>query len=88
MPSLEDIYATREVEMKEAFDMFDKDGSGKISFKEFKYSLMEMGRNLTDVEFDALMNKYDSNHDGFINFEGNLFSLILMRQYIIISQYL
>ena len=36
--------------------------------------LQSLGDKMTDQELDEMMETADSDHDGFINYEGNLFT--------------
>eukprot|EP00090_Calanus_glacialis_P042810 TRINITY_DN7588_c0_g1_i2.p1 TRINITY_DN7588_c0_g1~~TRINITY_DN7588_c0_g1_i2.p1 ORF type:complete len:148 (-),score=60.31 TRINITY_DN7588_c0_g1_i2:118-561(-) len=56
-------------EFKEAFDEFDKDGSGTISTKELLGVMRSMGQNPTEDELLALVMEVDINGDGTIDFQ-------------------
>jgi len=56
-------------EFKEAFDEFDKDGSGTISTKELLGVMRSMGQNPTEDELLALVMEVDINGDGTIDFD-------------------
>merc|ERR1711935_1140929 len=51
-----------EKELKDAFAVFDTDGSGSIDRKELKRLMKKLGQALTEAEVDA-------NGDGEISFE-------------------
>lgn len=57
--------------LKTAFDMFDKDGSGKISVDELKQILQ--GEDMTNMVEPATLEQYlkevDSNGDGELDFQ-------------------
>jgi len=55
-------------EFKEAFDEFDKDGSGTISTKELLGVMRSMGQNPTEDELLALVMEVDINGDGTLDF--------------------
>jgi len=55
-------------EFKEAFDEFDKDGSGSISTKELLGVMRSMGQNPTEDEVLELVMEVDLNGDGTIDF--------------------
>merc|ERR1712079_212035 len=55
-------------EFKEAFDEFDKDGSGSISTKELLGVMRSMGQNPTEDELLELVMEIDLNGDGTIDF--------------------
>jgi len=56
-------------EFKEAFDEFDKDGSGSISTKELLGVMRSMGQNPTEDEVLELVMEVDLNGDGTIDFQ-------------------
>eukprot|EP00092_Neocalanus_flemingeri_P042476 GFUD01046432.1.p1 GENE.GFUD01046432.1~~GFUD01046432.1.p1 ORF type:complete len:152 (-),score=65.22 GFUD01046432.1:19-474(-) len=56
-------------EFKEAFNEFDKDGSGTISTKELLGVMRSMGQNPTEDELLALVMEVDVNGDGTIDFQ-------------------
>jgi len=55
-------------EFKEAFQEFDKDGSGAISAKELLGVMRAMGQNPTEDEVLSLMMEADLDHNGTIEF--------------------
>merc|ERR1712079_594090 len=55
-------------EFKEAFDEFDKDGSGSISTKELLGVMRSMGQNPTEDEVLELVMEVALNGDGTIDF--------------------
>lgn len=58
-----------EKELKDAFAVFDSDGSGSIDRKELKRLMKKLGQALTEAELDAMMDEVDTNGDGEISFE-------------------
>ena len=52
--------------IKKAFELFDTDGDGFIDRKELKMAMG--GINLSDTEWDKLINQYDTNGDGKVIF--------------------
>merc|ERR1712241_1635784 len=54
-------------ELREAFDEFDKDGSGSISTKELLGVMRSMGQNPTEDEVLELVMEVDLNGDGTID---------------------
>ena len=44
-------------QVQQAFRMFDEDSSGTVSAAEFRLALAALGFDMTDAEFDKLMNK-------------------------------
>ncbi|KAL2193243.1 hypothetical protein P885DRAFT_72413 [Corynascus similis CBS 632.67] len=57
-----------EQELLEAFQVFDKDGSGTISSEELRNVLKSLGENLTDEELDEMIKLADRNGDGTIDY--------------------
>ena len=58
-----------EKELRDAFAVFESDGSGSIDRKELKRLMKKLGQALTDGELDAMMDEVDTNGDGEISFE-------------------
>lgn len=56
-------------EYREAFKLFDKDGSGSISHQEFLKCLKNLGQNVTKEEAVALVKELDEDNSGEISFE-------------------
>jgi len=61
-----------EEELKNAFKVFDKDGSGTISAIELRAVLQHLGENLTDDDLDEMLKMADKNGDGNIDCKGDL----------------
>merc|ERR1719431_1407094 len=51
-------------EMKDAFNLFDEDGSGTICSKEMPTLLRAMGWNPTEAEVNTIMAEVDVDHNG------------------------
>jgi calmodulin len=56
-------------EYKEAFDMFDKDGSGMISVEEIYRVMKNMGNEMTRDEIKEMISDLDEDGSGEIDFE-------------------
>lgn len=56
-------------ELKDAFAVFDTDGSGLISRSELKGLLNNLGQLVSDEELDAMMGEVDKDGNGEIDFE-------------------
>ena len=61
--------------MKDAFRIFDKDGSGFISMLELRYLMTTLGEKLSDDEFDEIMRELNIEQDGKIFYEGSYLDL-------------
>ncbi|KAL8163458.1 UNVERIFIED_CONTAM: hypothetical protein K2H54_022548 [Gekko kuhli] len=67
----------REVHLKKAFQLLDKDGSGFIEWNEIKYILSTVPSNmpvvpLSDEEAEAIIQAADTDGDGRIDFQENM----------------
>jgi calmodulin len=58
-----------DAEIRKSFDLFDKDGDGKITTDEVKAMLIALGDDLTDDEVAEIVKDADENSDGFVSFE-------------------
>jgi len=58
-----------EEEIREAFKVFDKDGTGFISAAELRHVMTNLGEKLTDEEVDEMIREADVDGDGQINYE-------------------
>ncbi|ESP00111.1 hypothetical protein LOTGIDRAFT_203644 [Lottia gigantea] len=56
-------------ELTEAFHLFDKDGNGKICTTELSKVLRVLGLNPTEKSIQEMMEKFDSNESGYIEYE-------------------
>merc|ERR1711985_172191 len=59
-------------EIKEAFDLFDTDGSGSIDVNELKVAMKALGMDAKSEEIRKLINDIDSDGDGTIDFGENM----------------
>lgn len=55
-------------ELRDAFAVFDADGSGSISRTELKKLMKNLGQTLSDAELDAMMDEVDTDGNGEIDF--------------------
>jgi len=58
-----------EDELKEAFDVFDKDGNGKITAAELAETMKALGENLSHEDIEFMMSEVDQNNDKEIDFD-------------------
>jgi len=54
---------------KEHFNLFDKDGNGKISVSELGLALRSIGYTPTEKELTQIIDDFDANGSGTIEFE-------------------
>ncbi|KAE8692117.1 putative calcium-binding protein CML28 [Hibiscus syriacus] len=66
-------------EIVRMFQMFDKNGDGKITKKELSDSLSTLGIFIDDKELNQMVDKIDVNGDGFVDIEefGALYQTIM-----------
>ena len=60
----------KEEEIREAFRVFDRDGSGMISAAELRHVMTNIGEKLSDQEVDEMIREIDVDRDGQVNYEG------------------
>lgn len=65
----EDMEERRVRDLREAFELFDKDGSGSISTEELASVMRALGQNPTPEEIQDMVNGIDDNSDGEIDFQ-------------------
>ncbi|XP_067682362.1 calmodulin-like [Haliotis asinina] len=53
-------------QLKEAFDIIDREGSGNVSATELRHLLTSMGDKMTDDEFNVLLQELDIDRTGNI----------------------
>lgn len=58
-----------EEELRQAFNVFDRDQSGSISTEELKNVMSSLGEKLSDKEVDAMIREADTDGDGEISFQ-------------------
>lgn len=58
-----------EQELRQAFSVFDRDGSGTISAAELKQVLTSLGEDLTPEQIEEMIQQADTNRDGTIDCE-------------------
>lgn len=56
-------------ELRDAFDMYDKDQNGVISSSELHMVLKSLGENCSMEDCSRMISSVDSDGDGFVNFE-------------------
>ena len=56
-------------EIQKVFALFDEDATGKITFRDLKKAVTELGENISDEEIMEMIEEADRVGDGTINFE-------------------
>ena len=59
-------------DIREAFRIFDKDGTGTISAAELRRVMTSMGGCMTEEEVYEMIAEADVDGDGEINYEGTI----------------
>ena len=67
---------SQEKQIKQAFQYFDKDGSGTITREELRTCLQSEDQTLSDEEINKLIGEVDQNQDGMIDYEEFLEMMI------------
>ena len=62
--------------IKEAFYIFDSDGSGSITCEEFRDVMTSQGAKLSEVECNEIIAEADADGDGEINLEGGYYTFM------------
>ncbi|KAK2713437.1 hypothetical protein QYM36_009342, partial [Artemia franciscana] len=66
--SVNDIDSEKEI--KEAFDVFDKDGNGHINVEELRYVSVNLGETFSDEDIAEMLKQADFDGDGVVNYKG------------------
>lgn len=69
MMSKKPKFVDPEQEIREIFNVFDRDGSGTINSSELRHVMKAIGENLTDAEIDDLIKEADVDGNGTIDCE-------------------
>ena len=56
-------------DIREAFNLFDKDADGTIEKEELKKVLNDLGRSISDEELQDMIEDVDADGDGLIDFD-------------------
>uniref|UniRef100_A0A7R9VA58 Calmodulin n=1 Tax=Chlamydomonas euryale TaxID=1486919 RepID=A0A7R9VA58_9CHLO len=66
---MEGLSEDQVAEFREAFALFDKDGSGAITTRELGTVMRSLGQNPTDAELQDMINEIDEDGNGIIDFQ-------------------
>jgi calmodulin len=69
--NVNDIDAEKEI--KEAFDVFDKDGNGRITVEELRYVSVNLGETFSDEDTAEMLKQADFDGDGVVSYKGIFF---------------
>jgi len=58
-----------EAELRAAFEVFDKDGSGTIDVEELRHVMKSIGEDLTDEQIEEMLKEADKDGNGTIDCE-------------------
>lgn len=59
-----------ELELRESFKVFDKNGDGFINATELRHVMTTLGEKLTEEEVIEMIREADIDGDGKVNYEG------------------
>merc|ERR1712072_49474 len=69
MPKPKEMTAEQKKEIKEAFDLFDTDGSGAIDAKELKIAMQALGFDPSNDEIAKMMSDIDADGNATVEIE-------------------
>ena len=58
-----------EEELRKAFELFDEDGTGRITLRNMRRISRELRENLSDDELQSMIDEFDMDQDGEISLE-------------------
>jgi len=67
-PKPKEIDPAQEAELRQAFELFDKDGSGSIDKEELSAVMLSLGQDLSESDLATLYAQMDPSGDGVIDF--------------------
>mmetsp|Transcript_46531 Transcript_46531/g.100290 ORF Transcript_46531/g.100290 Transcript_46531/m.100290 type:complete len:175 (+) Transcript_46531:144-668(+) len=59
-------------DMREAFQVFDRDNNGSVSARELKHVMNNLGESVSNEEVEALIREADADGDGELSFDDFL----------------
>jgi calmodulin len=73
-----------ELELRESFKVFDKNGDGYINASELKHVMTTLGEKLTEEEVIEMIREADIDGDGKVNYEGQSKVVYFARFYLVL----
>jgi calmodulin len=64
---IECVYSQED--LRNSFEMFDKDGDGRLTLPDLKRAMLYLGLDPTHSQVKRMFKKIDSNNDGKIDFK-------------------
>ena len=61
---------TFEDDLRDAFQLFDRDSNGYISKRELTFVMTSLGEHITDTTVENMIKEVDLDGDGRVNYEG------------------
>ncbi|PHJ18760.1 centrin, partial [Cystoisospora suis] len=68
----QELREEQKLEVKEAFDLFDTDKTGKIDYHELKVAMRALGFEVKKAQVVDLMREYDKQSTGYIQYDDFL----------------
>ena len=67
-------------EINKAFELFDDDGTGRISLRNLRRIARDLGEHLKDDELQAMIDEFDTDQDGEIS-KREFFEIMKQSEY-------
>lgn len=74
-PRLQQLQTTSD-ELRDALEVFDKNGNGMIPIQDFKSSLTTLGERVPDEMMDELIREIDQDGDGQVSIDAAIRTLL------------
>lgn len=66
--------------VRDAFRIFDKDGTGYVSASELRHVLTHLGEKLSDEEVDEMIREADITGDGQVNYDREFYFQFMFKK--------
>lgn len=66
--------------VRDAFRIFDKDGTGYVSASELRHVLTHLGEKLSDEEVDEMIREADITGDGQVNYDREFYFQFMLKK--------